>query len=436
MTAPLSLYRHRSSTKIVEKQPRYKGRSMKKPIAFEVTQITTGPKHHLFGYIGHALTIPWNESGRYIVSMRTDFFKRMPKAGEPCDIVIIDTKNNYTVTKVDESLAWNLQKGTMLYWNPNAPETQFFFNDRDPKTEDIFTVLYDISTMKRVKEYRFGPGPSTVANTGVAPNGRFFAAVNHGRNSWREVVSYAGAIDETLGATANSTTEGLFKVDIGTGKRTVIISYEALVTSLASLGFAVDPAYPLSIHRTCWNRDSNRINFIVRGAGGGPNNRPANWPGVEFVIRTDGTNLVQIPSPRHPEWLEGPVITCENKEGWLDLYNVDTESYTGDKIGSENTFKDTSADRAYSPDGKWIVCTYKSNGFWYYQFYRFSDGAVYTATTTLTLEGADPKTKATRIDGAPRWNRTSDAILIGSIVTKNNPSKGTRQMAIIRLVSL
>ena len=28
---------------------------MKKPIAFEVTQITTGPKHHLFGYIGHAL---------------------------------------------------------------------------------------------------------------------------------------------------------------------------------------------------------------------------------------------------------------------------------------------------------------------------------------------------------------------------------------------
>ena len=101
---------------------------MKKPIAFEVTQITTGPKHHLFGYIGHALTIPWNESGRYIVSMRTDFFKRMPKAGEPCDIVIIDTKNNYTVTKVDESLAWNLQKGTMLYWNPNAPETQFFFN--------------------------------------------------------------------------------------------------------------------------------------------------------------------------------------------------------------------------------------------------------------------------------------------------------------------
>ena len=93
------------------------------PIAFEVTQITTGPKHHLFGYIGQSLTIPWNESGRYIVAMRTNFFKRMPKAGETADIVIIDTANGYKVTKVDTTQAWNLQKGTMLYWNPNAPET-------------------------------------------------------------------------------------------------------------------------------------------------------------------------------------------------------------------------------------------------------------------------------------------------------------------------
>ena len=39
---------------------------MGRPIAFEVTPITTGPKNHLFGYIGQSLTIPWNESGRYI----------------------------------------------------------------------------------------------------------------------------------------------------------------------------------------------------------------------------------------------------------------------------------------------------------------------------------------------------------------------------------
>jgi hypothetical protein len=403
-------------------------------IRFEVEQITTGPKHHLFGYIGHALTIPWNESGRYIVAMRTNFFKRMPKAGEPCDIVIIDTENNYTVTKVDESLAWNLQKGTMLYWNPNAPETQFFFNDRDPKTEDIFTVLYDISTKKRVKEYRFSPGPSTVANTGVAPDGRYFVAVNHGRNNGREVVSYAGAVDETLSKPANPSTDGLFKVNIATGKRTLIISYDAIVKSLAPMGYVVDPSYPLTINRTTCNRDSDRINFVIRGNGGGPNNRKKKWPEVELIIRADGTHLIQMPKLGHTDWLEGSVITCANKQGWIDLYNVDSASFTGDKIGTKNTFKDSGADMAYSPDGRWMVCSYKSDGSWCYQFYRFTDGAVFTATTTLTFEGATPINSSTRIDGAPRWNRTSDAILVGGIVTENNPSKGTRQMAIIRLV--
>ena len=39
----------------------------------EVEQITHGPKHHFFGYIGQSQTIPWNQSGRYIVALRNGF---------------------------------------------------------------------------------------------------------------------------------------------------------------------------------------------------------------------------------------------------------------------------------------------------------------------------------------------------------------------------
>ncbi len=39
---------------------------------YSVEQITFGPKHYLFGYIGHAGTIPWNASGRYIVAAPFD----------------------------------------------------------------------------------------------------------------------------------------------------------------------------------------------------------------------------------------------------------------------------------------------------------------------------------------------------------------------------
>jgi hypothetical protein len=185
----------------------------------------------------------------------------------------------------------------------------------------------------------------------------------------------------------------------------------------------VDDTYPLSIHRTGYNRDSNRINFMVRGPGGGPNSRPSGWPKVELIIRSDGSNLAQIPKPRHPEWLEGALIMLESSNGNIDLYNVDTATVES-TIGSKGTFTDPGQDKAYSPDGRWIVGSYKSGGSWAYEFYRLSDEAVYTATTTLTKDGV---AGSTRIDGAPRWNRTSDAILVDGIVTEANASKGTRE---------
>ncbi len=82
----------------------------------------------------------------------------MPELGEPADIVLLDTQDNYRVSKIEQTRAWNLQQGTMLYWNPEAPDTQFFFNDRDPNDGTLFTVLFDISRGKngeRIREFRF-----------------------------------------------------------------------------------------------------------------------------------------------------------------------------------------------------------------------------------------------------------------------------------------
>jgi len=44
----------------------------------EVRQITTGPLHHFFGYIGHVQNVPWNKSGRYIVALRTSVRDHLP----------------------------------------------------------------------------------------------------------------------------------------------------------------------------------------------------------------------------------------------------------------------------------------------------------------------------------------------------------------------
>ena len=81
-------------------------------LSVDIQQITFGPKHHFFGYIGQCQTIPWNESGRYIVGLRADFQDHMPGPNEPADVILIDTHNNYTIRVVDQTRAWNPQQGT------------------------------------------------------------------------------------------------------------------------------------------------------------------------------------------------------------------------------------------------------------------------------------------------------------------------------------
>ena len=142
---------------------------------YSIEQLTFGTRHHFFGYIGHASTVPWNASGRYIVALRSTFNDHMPEVHEPADVVLLDTHNEYAVKRVDQTRGWNPQQGTMLYWNPAVPETQFFFNDRDPQDGTVFTVLFDISrgeNGERVREFRFPDSP--VANSGVAQTGGAF----------------------------------------------------------------------------------------------------------------------------------------------------------------------------------------------------------------------------------------------------------------------
>ena len=58
----------------------------------QVEPLTSGPKHHFFGYIGHAGTCPWNQSGRYIVALQTDFQDHMPRPDEAAEVILIDTQ--------------------------------------------------------------------------------------------------------------------------------------------------------------------------------------------------------------------------------------------------------------------------------------------------------------------------------------------------------
>lgn len=390
-------------------------------LGLEVEQVTFGPRHHFFGYIGQCRTIPWNFSGRYIVALRTEFHDRMPKPGEAADIVLVDTARNNRVVPIEKSRGWNLQQGTMFYWNPRKPETQFFFNDRDPQSGRIFTVLYDVKERRRVREYRYDD--ASFGNGGVAQGGGAFLGLNYGRMArLRPVTGYPGAFDWTEGVNA-PTDDGIFKVDTETGEKCVLVSFRQLADLLKSRHPNINED-ALFINHSLWNRDDNRIYFYAR----------ANWQrsskkgtriNVPCTVHADGTGLTMHETfiGGHPEWGQGSQVIGA-RDGRQVLYDVDRKEIVGN-IGTREVLPDPGGDISYSPDGKWFVNGYGSGGKNYYVIVRLSDGA---HVRSRSFSRGPYASGELRIDPAPRWNRTSDAVLVPCWT-----EDGTRQMFILRV---
>ena len=392
-------------------------------LALTYRQLTSSNSHHhFFGYIGHVQTIPWNESGRYMLALRTTFHDHMPEPEEAADVVLLDTANDYQAIPVDKTHAYNFQQGTMFYWNPDDPENQFFFNDRNLETGKVFTVLYDVSQRKRVREYRFDDTP--IGNSGVAQNGGYFAAFNYGRTDrLRPVTGYPGAYDWTVGVN-HPKDDGVFKVDIQTGDKTLLVSFKQLADALRPSRPTVDDI-ALFINHTLWNREDDLLYFYARGNFEEPRDQHIDRP---FIVRPDGTGLkpLGVSVGGHPEWDYGHRIIGTIRNERQVLYDVDRMLVVG-ALGNKEIFPNPGADIALSPDGKWFVNGYQNreDGHNYYTLYRREDGA-YLKTRGFSRGGYDRR--ELRIDPAPRWNRTSDAIVVPSW-TKD----GTRQMFLISI---
>jgi hypothetical protein len=114
-------------------------------IEFKIRTLTSGPKHHFFGYYE---ICPWNKSGRYIVCLESIFQDRMPSRGEAAGIGLVDLETG-EFSKVAETRAWNLQQGAMLHWNPLNPENEIIYNDL--QGNDIASVILNVkSENKRI----------------------------------------------------------------------------------------------------------------------------------------------------------------------------------------------------------------------------------------------------------------------------------------------
>ena len=96
-------------------------------------------------------------------------------------------------------------------------------------------------------------------------------------------------------------------------------------------------------------------------------------------------------------------------------------------LGTPEIFPQPEGDISLSPNGEWFVNGYgdKKANKNYYTVYRRADGAFFRS------EGIDKGAYSgdIRIDGAPRWNRRNNAILVPGIA-----ENGTRQMFVLHVI--
>ena len=236
-----------------------------------------------------SLTIPWSKNEKYIVALESSFHDHLPLAHEAARIILINTKDDGYITEYcDETRGWNLQQGSMLFWNPHSPNSQFFFNDRDPRTNKVFTVLFDVATRTRVREYRFIDMP--VANGGVCPEGGFFFALNYARMArLRPVTGYKDLFDWTVNSTRPGD-DGIWKVDIASGRKELIISYADIASHFDDKDDFPAGEAELYINHSLCSRGCSKIYFFVRGRYKGKEQAV----NQAFVANSDGSLLKRV----------------------------------------------------------------------------------------------------------------------------------------------
>ena len=210
--------------------------------------ITSGPKHHWFGYYDK---LQFDPSGRYVLGMEVDFEHRSPTSEDVIRVGMIDLADGDRWIELGETRAWCWQQGCMLQWIPGS-DREVIWNDREGD-RFVCHVLDVHSGKKRT----LGNPIYTVSPNGRTAIGADFRRINHMRPGY----GYAGLPDPNRELLAPDDA-GIYSVDLETGAATFLIS-------IAQVAAIPDPHRDLSeakhyFNHLLFNTDGSRFIFLHR----------------------------------------------------------------------------------------------------------------------------------------------------------------------------
>lgn len=198
---------------------------------------------------------PISPSGRYLALTRLPFEDRLPRPGDPAEIVVVDLETGEERI-VDDTRGWDTQLGAQTQWG--ASDRQLLYNDVDTSTWQPFGVCFDLvaGTHRRLGGTIYHVSPD--GSTAVSPCLLRTAATQLGYGVW---------VPEEFRPTNQGapTDDGIYATDIATGDSKLMISIADLIAQgpaeLRSDEYRRGAFYGAHVK---WSPTGDRLMFVLR----------------------------------------------------------------------------------------------------------------------------------------------------------------------------
>jgi hypothetical protein len=278
----------------------------------EATQITKNQKEHFFAsYYG---INSFSKNQKYVTVLQTDLRYKLPTEKDTATLGLVDIQTKEFIP-IAKTSAWNFQQGCMAHWLATNPDSLIIYNDL--RDGEFVSVILNVHSRKEIKTI---PYPVS----GVSPDGKEAVSINFSRlRKTRDSYGYGGDGQEAKLNTVFPEDDGLFLVDLETGKAKLLVSI-ADVKGLVPEAPDVELEY---FNHTLFSRDGSKIFWLARA-------RPERNT-TSLTVNRDGSNLQKcFPNGwggSHYDWLNGDELMITGKyKGQQDahiLFTVGEKNY-------------------------------------------------------------------------------------------------------------
>jgi len=239
-----------------------------------------------------------NRDNTKLLTHRVAFDGREVRDGDIAEIGYIDLKINKFI-KIDETLAWNWQQGSQLQWLPPAFDNKIIYNNIEDNK--FVSIVYDINT----KEKKVIPFPIYV----VHPNGKEALGINYERHYWcRPGYNYQNIKNEKWNKPYHKE-DGIFKIDLETGKVKRIINIVDIINANKLEEFEYCNNW---LEHMMYNPKGDRFMFMHRWEKDG-----VDLTRLYIANSNDDKDLVSFPDIKfysHSWWYDDKTLTIWSKD--------------------------------------------------------------------------------------------------------------------------